>query len=204
MLYYFVIILAVICSKVFFHLGVNGSENIPRKGGVIIASNHVSMLDPIFIASACFLGSRKIGFIAKAELFRNKIFGSFILNLNAFPISRERGDISAIKEAIKRLKNGKALLLFPEGRRSKDGDALGVQSGIGLLAKRTNIPILPAFIEGTDRALAKGTRFIRPVKVTVYFGKLYYAEKDTSYSKIAEQAMHRIALLGKQGSNFHN
>jgi len=205
MLYSFVCTLAVICTKIFFRLEVVGFENIPRKGGIIIASNHLSLLDPIIVAAACLLGHRKIEFMAKAELFRNRIFGRFISYLHAFPISRNRRDITAIKEAMKRLKAGKVLLMFPEGQRSKDANLLDAQSGIGLLAKRTNTPILPTFIKGTDRALPKGGRFIRPKKVTVYFGDLYsIEEKELSYSQIAEQAMSKVMLLGKESKNFYN
>ena len=204
MLYCCIAVLAIILSKILFRLEVNGLNNIPKRGGVIIASNHASLLDPIVLASACFLRSRKISFMAKAEFFRNKMFGSLISKINAFPINRERGDISAIKEAIKRLKDKKALLLFPEGSRSKDADTSNLPSGIGFLAKRTNTPILPTFVKGADKALPKGSRIIRPVKVAIYFGELYYAEKDASYSDIAKQTLNRITKLKENSSTINN
>jgi len=197
MLYYFAGILVIFCSKIFFRLEVNGLENIPRKGGFIIASNHVSLLDPVLIGATCLLCFRKVGFMAKAELFRNKIFAWLLSNLNAFPVVRKKGDVTAVKEAIKRLKKGEALLLFPEGRRSQTGDLLSAQSGIGLLVKKARVPILPTFIKGTEKALSKGNRLMRPSKVRVYFGKLYYAQENASHSMITERLMHKIALLNR-------
>jgi 1-acyl-sn-glycerol-3-phosphate acyltransferase len=197
MLYSILSTLCFVLSKILFRLEVRGIENFPMKGGIIIVSNHVSLLDPIIIGAVCSMRSKRINFMAKAELFRNKVFAAFIRRLHVFPVNRNQRDIGAIREAIKRLKQGKALLMFPEGRRSKNGELLDVRSGVGLLAKRAHVPILPAFIKGTSSALPKGSWFIRPMKVAVYFGEPYYIDGTVSHLEIATNVMKKVRSLDK-------
>jgi 1-acyl-sn-glycerol-3-phosphate acyltransferase len=174
---------------------VEGRQYIPKKGGFILASNHLSYLDPVALGVAC---PRKLNFMARHDLFSNPLFSKFISSLGAFPIKRNSADLSALKEAIKRLKDGKALVLFPEGRRK---DRISVitepQLGIGFLVKKTRIPVVPALIKGTDKALPKGARFIIPKKISVHFGKQIQIKRDIPYGDIAQKIMEDILRLGK-------
>src|SRR3989338_4704218 len=106
--------ICLLISKFFFRIGWQGRENIPKKGGFIIASNHVSYLDPVMVGIA---SPRKLNYMARHDLFLNPVFSRWLFSVGAFPVKRKTEDISALKEAIKRVKEGRGLLLFPEGER---------------------------------------------------------------------------------------
>ncbi len=176
----------------FIHLKVNGKENIPGKGGFILASNHVSYLDPLVLGFAC---PRDLNFMAKEELFRNPFFGSIIRSVGAFPVKRKTADMSAIKEAVKRVRSGKGLVLFPEGGR---GDGLELQqpeAGIGFIAAKAQAPVIPAFIKGTEQALPKGSKSMRHAHVSVIFGKQISVERKMPYQETAQVIMDNIRRL---------
>ena len=119
MLYFIIRNLAKCLYKLLFRLQVSGQAHIPKQGGFILASNHASYLDPPALAAAC---PRIVSFLAKEGLFRNVFFGRFISSLNAFPIKTHSADFGALRLAIKELKAGKVLTIFPEGGRSLDGN----------------------------------------------------------------------------------
>ena len=144
-----------------------GQENIPENGGLIIACNHQDALDPLVIANGC---PRVIHFMAKEELFKNGLVARFLKRLNAFPVVRGSGDMSAINYAIDVVKNGWALGIFPEGTRSKDFKPARPKSGAALIAKQTGADVLPVCIY-TDTEYKKGTR------LTVRFGKVIKNEE---------------------------
>lgn len=175
--------------KCIFRLEVFGKTNIPKSGGFIIASNHVSYLDPIALGVAC---PRKISYMAKKELFRNPLFSKYLYSLRTFPVNRSHPDKSALKEAMRRLSIGDGLLLFPEGTRAQGGEP---QAGVGFLAAKLNIPVIPAFVRGSDLALPKGAKFPRPKKISVHFGKQISIERSVPYHKIAQLVMDCIRHL---------
>lgn len=195
MFYWLIRDIAALLCKILFHTEVFGRQNIPKKGGFILASNHVSHLDPVVLS---VVSPRKINFMAREDLFHNPLFGAFIRRLCAFPVKRSSADLSALKEAMRRIKNNSGLLLFPEGRRrAADIEAdMQAEPGIGFLAAKLSVPIIPVFVKGTEIALPKGARFIRPHKVCVYFGKALSIEKNMSYQDIADKAMQNIRQLG--------
>lgn len=179
-------------SKIFFGYKISGRENIPRKGGFIIASNHLSNLDPMLVGAAC---PGLVNYMAKKELFKNPAFGWLISSVGAFPVKRNSIDLFALKEAIRRLKSGKALLLFPEGGRQEEGAKNTPYAGIGFLAVKSGAAVIPAFINGTQEAWPKHSRFIRPAKVTVRFGKQIPLERRLPYQDIALSIMENIRRL---------
>ncbi|MFQ6066460.1 MAG: lysophospholipid acyltransferase family protein [bacterium] len=160
--------LAIIIFKSLFDIKIQGKENIPLKGGAIVASNHLSYLDPIVIG---LLVPRKINFMAKRELFENFLFGCFISKLGAFPVRRERLDRKTYQRASGLLKRGKILVLFPEGTRSRGGDLGPLREGTARIAVRTKVPLIPVVIRGTDKALPRGKKMIRLAKIKVRIGK---------------------------------
>lgn len=176
MIYWFFRSLSALIFKTVFRIKVYGKNNIPQKGGFILASNHVSYLDPVAIGVAC---PRKLNFMARHDLFDNPAFSWLLYRLGAFPVKRDSADLSALKEAMKRVKQGKVLTVFPEGSRAFDGISNEPQPGIGFLAAKLNVPVVPAFIRGTYDAFPKGAKFIRPAQICVYFGQprsFYYKE----------------------------
>ena len=137
-----------------FRVRVFGQLNVPRRGGVLIVSNHQSYLDPVLLS----LGfERSVSFMARRTLFRNPVFGGLISALNAFPVTVGGLDTVAMREAVQRLQNGACLVVFPEGTRSRDGKVAPLRPGILAIAERANVPIVPAMIQGAFEAWPRGS-----------------------------------------------
>src|SRR5258706_13481408 len=111
--------------------------------------------------------------MARDTLFRNPLANWVLRSWNCVPISRDRGDIGAMRTVLRMLGEGKAVLMFPEGTRSGDGGLQKPRGGIGMIAARANVPIVPMRIFGTDRALPRGTSFPRPARVGVKMGDAF-------------------------------
>jgi len=172
-----------------------GIENLPESGGLIIASNHVSYLDPAVLAASV---NRKIYFIAKKEIFKNTFISFILKNVNAFPVDRKNIDIIAFKKTINILREEKVLGIFPEGTRSSNGELQELKLGAIKIALKTGIPILPVGISGTHEIYPRGIKF--PIlfkhKIIVKYGALLHfnklKSKDTIYQK------EELNLLGKK------
>ena len=146
--------------KVLFRISFKGAENIPRSGGVIIASNHAAYSDPPCLG-ACI--PREVTYFAKKELFNVPVVREFITYANSIPVDRQGFSKSALNEVIKRLKDGWAVLIFPEGTRTRTGEFLEPKSGAGMMAVMADVPIVPCFVEGSF--MAKPFRS----KITIHF-----------------------------------
>jgi len=183
-----------------FRFRVVGKEELPTSGGMILAANHVSFVDPLFIGVA--MVERQLHFLAKEELFRSALFGALIRDLRAFPVRRGQIDHSAIKRCLRLLEAGEALLMFPEGTRG-DGKVLQEgEEGIGLLVARSGCPVVPVYVRGTDKVLPRGKRIPRVHPVTVYFGQPLWPHRETvrgegrwGYRRLSGQVMKGIAEL---------
>ena len=154
-------------ATLWFDLKVYGVHHLPRDGGVLVISNHQSYLDPIVLGVKV---PRGFSFLAKSELFENRFFGWLIRNLNAFPVRQGEGDIGAVKETIRRLQEGHALIVYPEGTRSLSGEIETLQPGVGLIARRAGVPVVPAVIDGSYDAWPKGHKIFRPHTVRAMYG----------------------------------
>lgn len=175
--------------KLLWRLEVRGQENIPKQGGVLFAANHMSYADPPLVAVG---SNRTLYFFAKEELFRIPIFGWLIKQTNAFPVKRYEHDIGAFKRAQQLLENGQVVLLFPEGRRSKTGVMGKAKPGVGMLAYKTNVPVVPVYISNSNQL-----KQFKKVKVT--FGPPIYPaplenEKE-QYQFFSDAVMDSIANL---------
>jgi 1-acyl-sn-glycerol-3-phosphate acyltransferase len=147
---------------------VFGRENLPANGGVLIASNHQSFLDPILIA-VCL--RRPVNFMARADLFRQALFSAWIRSLKAFPLQQGGSDTSGVREAMRRLRHGAQVLVFPEGTRSPDGRLGRLKDGFVTIAARSGARVLPAVIEGAYEAWPRGAALFVPRNVWVAFGR---------------------------------
>ena len=192
MTYWIVRFLTLCVSKIFFPIRVYGLENIPPQGAFIYASNHISYLDPVVLAISC---RRRISFVAKDTLFKNWFLGFILPRLDAFPIKRDSADIGAIKETLRRLKQGRAVLIFPEGTRVQDLSHHEIQSGIGMIAIKSGVPIIPVLIRGTNKILPSGAKFFRPGIITITIGKSRTFSPETPYQTIANQVMHELRVM---------
>lgn len=132
---------------------IRGLENLPPEGPVILAINHVSLWDPI--VAACSV-PRQVSYMAKEELFSIPLLGPVIRRLGAFPVKRGQGDMSAIRQSLKALKEQKVLGLFPEGTRSKTGELQKGLPGIALLMEKSKATVVPVKVSGTKQLLTKG------------------------------------------------
>jgi 1-acyl-sn-glycerol-3-phosphate acyltransferase len=156
-----------IASTVFFDLKVYGVENVPNTGGVLLLSNHLSFLDPACIGVQI---RRPASYLAKSELFDVPVFGRVIPRLNAFPVRQGAGDIGAVRETIKRLKEGRVLTVFPEGARSLNGELQPLQGGFTLIVRKAGVPIVPVGIDGSYQAWRRGAALPKCAPVRVKFG----------------------------------
>lgn len=147
---------------------VSGAENIPADGPVILAPNHRAHVDPPYLALIC---PRQIYFMGKEELFHVPILRQIITRVGAFPVRRGAADRAALRHAVDLLKAGGVVLIFPEGTRSEDGRLGTAEKGFALIARQANAVIVPVAIEGTERMLPKGAKFIRRSRVRVTIGK---------------------------------
>ena len=129
--------------KIAFDFKIEGTENIPQDRTVILASNHRSYADPVILTMPMKL---PVSYMAKEELFKNKLFGWFIRKLGAFPVKRGAGDMSVIDDSINILKSGRNLVIFPEGTRSKDGKVLKGKTGVAMIAAMSGADVVPCGI----------------------------------------------------------
>ncbi|MCK5733316.1 MAG: 1-acyl-sn-glycerol-3-phosphate acyltransferase [Candidatus Latescibacteria bacterium] len=184
--------------KIFFRLKVEGQRNIPPEGGVILASNHCSLLDPPLVGVS---SGRPLYFLAKKELFDPPGFGRLIAALHAFPVSRGFGR-KAIEQVLKMLKTERMVLLFPEGTRQKDGTLGHARAGVGMIALKSGKPIVPVWVSGSHRAWRA---FIGLRRVRVRFGRpiqpeAFRASEDRKqrYQCIGDQVMEAIGKMAGQ------
>ena len=198
----FYTIIRAICRvffKLLFRVHTIGEESIPECGPVLIAPNHASFLDPVAVGTAT---RRRIRYMARDDLFTIPLLGWIIKNLNSFPVKRDRPDPEAIKEALRVLKRGEALLVFPEGTRSPDGKLLPGQLGVGMLAWHSRATIIPTAIIGSEKALPVGAKWIKRERIEVRFGKAVSPKefpdkrnRRETYQAISDKIMERIKEL---------
>lgn len=166
---------------------VIGEENIPKHGGVLLCSNHISNLDPPFVGVAC---PRPVHFMAKAELFDVPILKGLLPRIHAFPVKRGAGDRQALRAGLNILSEGKVMGLFPEGTRSKDGKLGKAFSGAGFFALRSSAHVIPCVILGSYRPFRKmRVVFGEPID----FSEL--RERKASAVEATEKIMTEIGML---------
>ncbi len=148
-----------------FRVRIEGTEHLRQDGGFIIASNHVSSYDPVFLSLAAYREKKRINYMAKEELINIPLIGRLLRALGAFPVRRGKGDRGALDMAAKIITDGKILGIFPEGTRSKTGKLLPAKSGVAIISARTHSDVVPASIH------IEGAKLRWLAKVTIRFGK---------------------------------
>ncbi len=188
--------LRIIC-RIFFDYKSYGMENLPQKGSFIIASNHVSHLDPI--AAGAFI-KRRINYIGKKELFTGGFWRWYMPMIRVVCLDRD-APAKGMREVITLIKKGYPIFIFPEGTRGDGKFFLEPEPGAAYLAVKHNLPVVPVYIKGTDAAMPKGAHYVKRHPVRVYYGKpkLYHMPigigKDEGYKQVSRQIMDEIALL---------
>jgi len=172
---------------------VKGRENIPGQGPVLIVSNHLELADvPILVVS---LG-QKVVFLAKEQLFRYPLVNYFVSHFDSIRVRRGKLDRNALRQAIQTLTDGQALVIFPEGTRSKKAQLRPAFSGTALIALRSGAPILPVAITGTERT--KGVTWVlRRPRITVNIGQPFHLPAANGKLTKIELTEHTNRIMGR-------
>jgi 1-acyl-sn-glycerol-3-phosphate acyltransferase len=194
---------AVICDlfQICFRGDTAGLPNLPAAGGYIVASNHASHLDPPIVGLHL---PRQVCFFARKTLWKPGLAAWWLTGVGAIPVDRDGGtDVAAIKRVLLALRDGKVIIVFPEGTRSADGRLQAPRPGVGLLACRAGVPVVPARIFGSGEAFGRSGRLRLGTPVSVSYGPpLQPSDYDDPsagrerYLRAAERIMAAIARLG--------
>ena len=191
--------------KLYFGWRVYNPERVPSEGPVILASNHASFLDPPLVGAGL---KRGINYLARENLFRFPVMGWVLRNWQVVPVDREGGGARGLKAILDRLLDGGAIILFPEGTRTRDGKLQPARSGIGLTVIKSDAPLVPVRVFGTFEAYGRQMRFPRPRRVAVKYGQPMRFEQLRAearvcakprlkeiYQQVADEILGAIATL---------
>lgn len=170
--------------QLLWRMEIHYPERVPSQGPLIVCANHRSFADPPVVGSALL---RPVHFLAKKELFSFRPFGWLISRLNAHPLNRS-GDVGAFKMALRVLKNDGVMIVFPEGGRSKIDQFRPAKPGVGLLAKKTGVPILPIYIHNS-------AHWLKGYPLTVVIGFPMKSSQFDNYNEVGPAVMRQIKNL---------
>jgi 1-acyl-sn-glycerol-3-phosphate acyltransferase len=170
---------------------VEGEEHVPAAGGLILAANHASYLDPILLGAA---SPRPVRYMMLRSYYDRPLLGPLAATFGAFPVDEGRITPSTFRTAAEFLAGGEVVGIFPEGGRSRDGRLMGGRPGVLILGRRAGVPIVPAGISGAWRSLPRGAAWPRPVPVTIRFGPPFTRHLET-FPQAREALDHLTPLL---------
>jgi 1-acyl-sn-glycerol-3-phosphate acyltransferase len=192
----------------YFRWRVFNAERVPWTGPVILASNHASFIDPPLVGAGI---RRQISYLARDNIFHVPVVGAILRSWEVVPVDRDGGTGRGLKQILGRLEEGGAIILFPEGTRSRDGQLNPARSGIGLTVIKSSAPVVPARVFGTHEALGPHKLIPRPRRLTVKYGQpLWFKEERAEaatcskqrikviYQEVADKIMAEIAKLEPQ------
>lgn len=168
----------------YFRWRIFNAERVPLQGPVILASNHASYIDPPLVGSALH---RDINYLARESLFRFPGIGWLLRHWNSVPVDRDGGGAKGLKAILDRLLAGGAIILFPEGTRTKDGKLQPARSGIGLTVIKSDAVVIPVRVFGTYEAYGRHMKFPVPRPVSVKYGKPMLFEKLRAEAKVCSK-----------------
>lgn len=193
--------LAKLFARLFFSYRVVHPERMIEEGPLILAVNHTSFFDPP-LAGIC--SRRGVYYLARKSLLKWPFFGPLFPAMNVIPVERDGNDMSALREVIKKIKEGNGVVLFPEGTRSKDGNLQPARAGIGLVIAKTGAPVLPIRIFGAFDAFPKEARGLRITNITAVLGEpLYFSPEEIAgatretYQVLSDRVMNALAAIQK-------
>ena len=176
---------------------IKGRENMPSQGALLIISNHINIVDsPLLVVSL----RRRVIFMAKKELFQSRVIGYFISGFGAFSVHRGHLDKKALYQVHQLLADGQALVMFPEGTRSRNAQLQHAFPGAALIASRSGVPIVPVGITGTEKIKGLAWMLHRP-RITVNIGRLFYLPQvnnkltKVELAELTNSIMEHIAEL---------
>ena len=191
--------LAKLLARMIFSMRVIHPELMVESGPLLIAVNHSSFFDPP-LAGIC--SRRGVYYLARKTLLKWPFLGPLFPSMTVIPVERDGNDMSALREVIKKVKEGNAVLLFPEGTRSLDGDLQPARAGIGLVIAKTGAPVLPMRIFGAYEAFPKNARRFQLSQISVVIGEpIHFSAEEISnssretYQLLSNRVMDAIAAL---------
>ncbi len=191
---------ARIMCRVCYDLKVRGKENFPLGGGLLVVSNHQSYLDPVLLA---VMLDRPFTYLAEAYLFKFKPFAWLITALGATPVKRGKADHGAVKEVIRLVQEGRAMTIFVEGTRSRDGKLQPVQGGCAIAIRRAQVPVIPVAIAGAYDAWPRRKKLPGLGKIRVVYGKPIYLH-HLKGDQIVNEIQNSIKLLFDEANEWRN
>lgn len=184
--------------RLYFRVAVRGRERLPRKGAFLLAANHFSFSDPVLLGTML---PRRLWFVMAEDQFEKPLLRSFSRLMDVVPVKVGAAfRLGPIRKCLRVLRRGHVIAIFPEGRRSPTGTLLSPMPGVGVLAARAGVPVIPVAIAGTREAHPVGRRFPRPGKVFLFVGEALPGLEGLSPDAVAQRAMDAIGeLLVKNG-----
>ena len=183
----------------YFRVKIYGAEKVPQTGGLIAVSNHASYFDPPLLSNCV---RRPVAFMAKEELFKTPGLKQAIELYGAYPVKRSVGDRSALRAATKAIESGWIAAVFLQGTRSEDAKITDPKLGAAWIAAKTQVPLLPVSLWGTEEVISKGFPFLKPVPITVRIGDIIApptSSKKADLQAITEQCAGAINALHSLG-----
>ncbi len=168
----------------YFRWRVYNAERVPPEGAVILASNHASFLDPPLVGAGL---RRGINYLARENLFRFPVMGWVLRQWQVVPVDRDGGGAAGLRAILDRLLAGGAIILFPEGTRTRDGKMQPARSGIGLTVIKSVAPVVPVRVFGTFEAYGRHLRIPRPYPVAVKYGQPMHFEQLRAEAKVCSK-----------------
>lgn len=188
--YWFLKRMTLVALAPYGGIYVQGEENVPQEGAVLLVSNHCSYLDPVAIGD---VSPRRVAFMGKAELFHNRFLNYLLRGVDCFPVKRGEADLGAFKNAIALLKAGRVLCIFPEGTRADSEEEFREpEAGAATLAIKTGCPVVPVFVRGANAVLDRKGR-LHHGKIIVAFGEPYTVPKNADREAAGHELMAAIA-----------
>lgn len=190
-------VLWIVCRALgvsVFGVRTRFAEPLPGRGGLLVLSSHQSHLDPLLLGLAC---DRRLSSLARSSLYAFKPFGAIITALDAVPIDRQASAVAAMKTVIRRLEDGAAVIIFPEGTRTPDGRLGEIKSGFALIAKRAKVPIVPVAIVGAWECWPKTRLLPRPGRIRLEFGRVLQPDEIAALDEgaLVAECTARLAAL---------
>lgn len=179
--------------RLYFRVGVSGRARLPKKGAFLLAANHFSYSDPVILGTML---PRRLWFVMAEDQFEKPLLRSFSRLMDVVPVKAGAAfRLGPIRKCLSILKTGRVVAIFPEGRRSPTGTLQPAMPGVGVLAARTGVPVIPVAIAGTRETYPIGQRFPRPGKVSLFVGEALSGLEGLSPDAVAQKAMDAIGEL---------
>jgi len=183
--------------RLAFHMQIRGRDLVPRTGGLLIVSNHISYFDPPVLGSFV---PRPVYWLAMQELFEHRIFGKLVTCMRCLPVDRAKGDSRAVRDAVRRLRAGECVVIFPEGGIRTDDDSAihgegEFKEGAAIIARLAHVPVMPVVLHGTRAAYDWRNWFFRRPPITIEFGEPFLLDKHVSREEASETLRRRMVEM---------